>query len=62
MFALMSLPDCIPVIVNTASPDFAELAQVGYIPTQTGTKKRLQLLFEEMYEGLNEELEVEYMD
>lgn len=49
MHALMTFEDYTPVIVNTESSDFAELAATGYIPIKQGTKKKLQQLYEEMF-------------
>lgn len=58
MFALMSLENYTPIIVNTESREFAELAATGYTPIKQGTKRKLQEAFETMFEEYEGELEI----
>jgi len=50
MHALMTLPECKPVIVNVDSREFAEMAAAGYIPIKEGTKKKLQEIIQDTFE------------
>lgn len=59
MHALMSHSHYnLPVIVNMESREFAELSVAGYVPLQTGYKKALQALEEEMMLDFVDDLEL----
>lgn len=59
---LISPVSQLPTIVNSNSKTYAELMQAGYQPIQTGTKKQLEEIEEEMLEQFVDELETNFIN
>lgn len=55
---LISPTSQLPTIVNMDSKEYAQLSFMGYTPIQTGTKKELQFLEEELMLEFVDELEL----
>ena len=59
MHALLISPTSqLPTIVNMESVEFAQLSFMGYTPIETGTKRQLQLLEEQLMVEFTESLEM----
>ncbi len=59
MHALLISPTSqLPTIVNMESAEFAQLSFMGYTPIETGTKRQLQLLEEQLMVEFTESLEL----
>lgn len=55
---LISPVSQLPTIINENSPDYAQLAFMGYSPIQKGTRKQLEEVEKELLEGFVQELEM----